>query len=319
VELEVAMRLAHPAQEKLAGLALASVRCGGTGVRGHQYWEDVGKKLMISIGFQPLESHTRYIAARVVHALQQQKEVVVARMASEPLHAKDIEFMRSNSFAYERIFYAYDSASREFAEHVLKLLQSSLTAGCISPDILLRAKTTPDVTEETEEQTAVSKPSQEQTEEQKAVTKPVEEQSTKNGRLSKARQRVMAEIALRNSRGSILCGVLPKQVRAAPFDPTNAFNMLPEIEKVLLRAFRELVTSLACQAVAFVNAGMTKFSCGAVDSAMETINFTPEQSKALTTRYHEMRTMTAEWIKRANAVNSSGKTLRRVVACDVGP
>merc|ERR1740123_1424828 len=76
------MRLSHPPPEELANLMLNAVRAGGTGVHGHQRWEDVASKLMLSLAFEPLRRRIRYVAARTIWVLKIQKNAVSEWMSN---------------------------------------------------------------------------------------------------------------------------------------------------------------------------------------------------------------------------------------------
>lgn len=192
----------------------------------------------------------------------------------------------------DAIFYAYDSAAIAFAERVLKHLQSTLMAGCISPDILLRPQTTPDMD-----------PSK--------MKKLSEEHKTRSGRLSEAGTRVKAEMILREGDGSGKSAGLPKMFDDRAFDPSKAFAFLPQVDNVLRRAFRQLAETLANQAVAFVDAGLVEYSKRSLEYAMFGIEFTPGQREALSGKHGELRKRSQEVVARLDAVHRCVRSLRQ--------
>jgi len=301
VEIEIAMRLSHPPAEKLAGLALAAVRCGGTGVHGHQRWEDVSSKLMMSIAFEPLRTRVHYIAARVAHALTRQKALVTAWMATSAegptnmfqgsIFAKHIALMRSSPISRERIFNAYDEAAKDLATQVLKYLNSTLMAGCISPAIMLRPNTNPDM------DPSKMKKSEES-----------EDARTPAARTLEAKQRVKVEMAKRESKGA---GGLPKSLRDIAFEPATSIQSLPHVEVMLRKAYRVLAQVVSNQAVAFVDAAMSGFTQNGLEMAMTSLDFTPEQWRALREKHGEMANMRKQVDDRLDALYKCTSSLRQ--------
>jgi hypothetical protein len=330
-EIEVAMRLTHPNQEELERLAYYAIRCGGTGVHGHQRWEDVSSKLMLTIAFDPLRSRIRYIAARIAWMLRHQKVTVTERMATlsegpaarfhSPLFAQHLGILRSSAIARDLVFSAYDGAASRVAEGVLKNLQSTLTAGCINPNIMLRPKTEPDM-------------------DPAKLTKPTEEQMLSSGRTAAARQRVKDEMELRDRRRSgrsggaavvdeyggsqaddpaaakqhRLSSGLPLQLRDKIFEPSDVVVAMPFVEAELRRSFSVLARVLATQAFAFADTAMLSLCQRGVDEAMAAIDFTPEQRCALGERHVELQEITMQVEKRLTAVRRCTTALRRVRA-----
>eukprot|EP00927_Polykrikos_kofoidii_P085254 TRINITY_DN9221_c0_g1_i1.p1 TRINITY_DN9221_c0_g1~~TRINITY_DN9221_c0_g1_i1.p1 ORF type:complete len:801 (+),score=143.58 TRINITY_DN9221_c0_g1_i1:112-2514(+) len=302
-ELEVAMRLAHPPPEELAGLALAAVRCGGTGVHGHQRWEDISSKLMLSMAFHPLRKRIRYIAARVAWSLRQQKATIAEWMAMmsegpaarfhSPLFAQHLAILRSSPIARDLVFGAYDGAAAAVAEQVLKNLQGTLTAGCINPNIMLRPKTEPDMD-----------PSK--------MVKMTDEQRSKSGRTTEARKRVKAEMSARENRRRGPSGGLPPQLRDKVFEPSEAIATLPFVEAKLRYAFSVLTKILANQAFAFADTALASLCRRHVDEAMSAIDFSPEQRRVLDARHSELKTISQQVDTRLEAVRRCLSALRSV-------
>lgn len=119
-EVEVAVRLASPPQEAMKNIALSAICAGGTGVHGHQRWEDVASKLMLSIAFEPLLTRLRYVCGRAMWLLRHQKLAVSewmcflaegpgARIAS-PLFTQHLSVMRSCPVVRDLVYAAYDDA-----------------------------------------------------------------------------------------------------------------------------------------------------------------------------------------------------------------
>lgn len=277
-EIEVAMRLAHPPPEELAGLMIAGVRAGGTGVHGHQRWEEVASKLMLSVSFEPLRRRVRYVAARVVWVLKHQKATVsewmstlsegpVSRLYS-PLFTQHLDVLRTYPIVRDLVFTAYDEAAATVGKQVLRNLEGTLVAACINPDIMLRPSTEPDLDPAKVAAPAVA-----------AAPRP-------GGRsTAETRRRVAAEMRRRSGRS----GGLPPQLRDRVFDPGEAARTMPFVEAKLRRAFGALARILANQAFAFADTSMAYLCHRRVDEAMSAIGFTSDQSRAVAQRHEELQ------------------------------
>lgn len=291
-EIEVAMRLAHPPQDELASLALNAVRAGGTNIHGHARWEDVSSKLMLSIAFGPLQKRIRYVSARVMWLLRQQKVAVAEWMATlsdgpaarlySPLFAQHLEILRSSPVARDLVWGAFDAAASQVADQLLKNLLGTLTAASINPQIMLRPKTEPDMDP--------VKPSQ------------------PKGRSGAAKERVKAEMRRRSG----FSGGLPTQLRDRVFHASEAVRALPYVEARLRRAFAVLARALANQAYAFADTSMSALTLRHLDQAMNTLDFSPEQRRALGTRHGELRAVARQVDDRLTAVRKCVSTLRGV-------
>ncbi|CAE8599542.1 unnamed protein product, partial [Polarella glacialis] len=251
-EVEVAMRLAHPPPEELANIMVAAVRAGGTGVHGHTRWEDVSSKLMLSIAFDPLLRRIRYIAARVIWVLQNQKAAVsewmsvlsegpAARIYS-PLFAQHLTVLRASPIVRELVFGAYDEAVAFVGEQVLKNLAGTLTAACINPEIMLRPRTQPDL-ESSKPKAAPQIAPEMPASAEKTTPSSGSGSSGKSTRFKEARLRVAAEMTRRSGPS----GGLPKNLRDRIFDPKEAAQTMPLVSMQLQRAFGVLSDILANQ------------------------------------------------------------------------
>eukprot|EP00930_Biecheleria_cincta_P055625 TRINITY_DN41930_c0_g1_i1.p1 TRINITY_DN41930_c0_g1~~TRINITY_DN41930_c0_g1_i1.p1 ORF type:complete len:914 (-),score=247.43 TRINITY_DN41930_c0_g1_i1:57-2798(-) len=157
-EVEVAMRLAHPPKEELANITQAAMSAGGTGVHGHQRWEDVASKLMLSAAFEPLLRRVRYVAARVIWLLRHQKHAVSEWMSIlsdgpgariySPLFSQHLNVLRNSPIVKDLVFGAYDNAVAVVGAQILKNLSGTLTAACINPEIMLRPTTQQNIGDE---------------------------------------------------------------------------------------------------------------------------------------------------------------------------
>ncbi|CAK0839505.1 unnamed protein product [Prorocentrum cordatum] len=293
-EIEVAMRLSHPPPEKLRTLTGAAVRCGGTGVHGHQRWEDISCKLMLSVAYEPLRRRIRYVAARVTWVLKRQKTTICEWMASlttgpasrqySPLFAQHLEVLRTCPLVHELVFGAYDSAASIVGENILKCLQGTLIAGCTNPELVLRPATEPAFD----------------------ATKIVARVPPQSGHGGPARQRVVAETRRRSSRP----GVLPAHLHDRVFEPRDTEGSLPFVEVRLRRAFAVLAGTLANQAFAFADTAMSSFCRRHVDVAMCGIDFNPEQRRVLDAQQAEHSARARQAETRFTAVRHCLATLR---------
>mmetsp|Transcript_18833 Transcript_18833/g.53958 ORF Transcript_18833/g.53958 Transcript_18833/m.53958 type:complete len:477 (-) Transcript_18833:119-1549(-) len=279
-EIEVAMRLAHPPQKELESLMVTAMRAAGTGVHGHQRWEEVASKLMLSVSFEPLRRRVRYVAARVVWLLKHQKATVSEWMSMlsegpasrrySPLFTEHLDVLRTYPIVRDLVFTAYDKAAAGIGEQVLKNLESTLVAACVNPDIMLRPSTEPDLD-----------PRNAAPEEQRAAS------GSGRPSMAESRRRVVTEMKRRNGRS----GGLPVQLQDRIFEPAEAQQTMPFVEAKLRRAFAVLARVLANQALAFADASMTYLYQRRVDEAMTAISFSSEQGKALTARHEDLKTV----------------------------
>lgn len=293
-EVEVAMRLSHPPPEELAGLMLAAIRVGGTGVHGHQRWEDVASKLMLSIAYEPLRRRIRYVAARVVWVLRHQKAAISEWMSSlldgpaanlySPLFAEHVKILRKYPIVRDLVFNAYNDAASTVGEQVLKNLEGTLMAACISPELMLRPSTEPALD----------------------PNKPVSVPATKDERSSDARQRVAAEVCHRASQS----GGMPVQLRDRVFEPSEAVQTLPFLEVKLRHAFGVLADVLANQAFAFADTSLTTLCRRQVDEAMNKIDFSIEQKQAMAAQHAELKDVADQVEVRLGAVQNCISRLR---------
>lgn len=267
-EIEVAMRLVHPSAQDLQDLSLCAIQAGGTGIHGHQRWDDVASKLLLEIAFEPLHRRIRYVAARVGWALKQQKSAIAEWMASveegpasrlySPLFAQHLQVLRSSPILRELVFAAFDKAAVTVTDTLLKNLEGTLSAMCLNPKMMLRPATLPDD----------------------------DAAKLKNRSKESVRERVKAEMRRRNGSSS---GGLPPALRDRTFDPEDAKKEVPEVERELCRAFKVLSGILANQAFAFADTTLAALCSRHVDEAMNSIQFSPEQHKALVARETELQ------------------------------
>lgn len=310
-EVEVAMRLAHPPPEELAGLMLAAVQAGGTGIHGHQRWDDVASKLLLTIAFEPLRRRIRYVASRVAWALRQQKAAVAAWMATlqdgpsarlySPLFPQHLAVLRSSPISRDLVFGAFDQAAAVVAEQLLRNLEGTLSAGCLNPQIMLRANTEPDMDP--------AKPLSHNPG-SKDEGKPPGRGGGSSSRAIEARQRVKSEMRRRSGSS----GGLPLQLRDRTFEPQDARQALPFVELELRRAFAVLANILANQAFAFADTTLSALCRRHVDEAMNAIDFTPEQLKALSQREAELQAEARQAQDRAEKVHRCVTGLRGACA-----
>mmetsp|Transcript_86476 Transcript_86476/g.253078 ORF Transcript_86476/g.253078 Transcript_86476/m.253078 type:complete len:599 (-) Transcript_86476:184-1980(-) len=297
-EIEVAMRLSHPPPDELAGLMLNAVRAGGTGVHGHQRWEDVSSKLMLAIAFEPLRRRIRYVAARVVWVLKHQKAAVSEWMSTlsdgpasrlySPLFSEHLSILRQYPIVRELVFGAYNDAVSIVGEQVLKSLEGTLMAACINPEIMLRTPTEPDLDPRNPANAQRAK-------------------SGKAGKASQARERVANEM---RRRGSGPSGGLPVQLRDRIFEPKEAAQTLPFVEVKLRHAFAVLANILANQSFAFSDTSLATLCRRQVDEAMNKIDYSAEQSRALAARHTELEEVAKQVEERLSAVKRCLQTLR---------
>jgi hypothetical protein len=280
-EIEVAMRLVHPSAADLQELAICAVQAGGTGVRGHQRWDDVSAKLLLDIAYEPLRRRVRYVAARVNWALQQQKSAVAEWMAAveegpasrlySPLFAEHLQVLRTSPIARDLVFKAFDQAATSVAETLLKNLEGTLSAMCLNPKIMLRPTTEPN------SDCVKSKPS----------------------KADEVRARVKAEMKKRSGSSG---GGLPGGLRDLTFDPREAKKQLPGVEQELCRAFKKLSEILANQAFAFADTSLSALCRRHVDEAMNAIQFSSEQQRALDSREAELQASATQARERVDRV-----------------
>jgi len=271
-EIEVAMRLSHPPPDELSALMLNAVRAGGTGVHGHQRWEDVSSKLMLQVAFDPLRKRIHYVAARFVWVLKHQKAAVCEWMATlsdgpasrlySPLFTEHLKILRQHPVVRELVFGAFNDAVSYVGEQVLKSLEGTLMAACINPETMLRAATEPYL------------------DPRKANL----QLPTKSGKSKEARQRVAKEMRLRSGPS----GGLPVQLQDRVFDPKEAPQTLPFIEVKLRHAFAVLSNVLANHAFAFSDTGLAALCRRQVDEAMHKIGYSAEQKRTLDVRHSEL-------------------------------
>jgi len=267
-EIEVAMRLVHPSAQDLKELAVCAVQAGGTGVRGHQRWDDVSSKLLLDIAYEPLRRRVRYVAARVNWALQQQKSAVAEWMAAvedgpasrlySPLFAQHLQVLRMSPIARDLVFNAFNQAAVSVAETLLKNLEGTLSAMCLNPKIMLRPTTVPDA--------------------DSVKAKPMQP--------DQVRARVKAEMRRRSGSSG---GGLPAGLRDLTFDPKEVKQQLPGVERMLCGAFKMLANILANQAFAFADTSLSALCRRNVDEAMNAIQFSSEQQRALDAREAELQ------------------------------
>lgn len=296
-EVEVAMRLASPPQEELDRLLKAAVAAGGTGVHGHQRWEDVASKLMLSIAFVPLLRRVQYVTARVVWVLKHQKAAISEWMSTlsdgpaarfySPLFAQHLSVLRASPIVRDLVFTAYDEAVATVGIQVLKNLSGTLLAASINPEIMLRPRTETSL----EPQLISSMP------------------AMGSGRGKEARRRVITEMQLRSGPST----GLPRELQDRVFDPREAKQALPLVEYRLRQAFSVLADILANQAVAFSDAAMASLCRREVDEAMTAIDFSPEQRVVLSERHVELSDVARQVQERLRIVRRATVVLRGVL------
>mmetsp|Transcript_101127 Transcript_101127/g.286646 ORF Transcript_101127/g.286646 Transcript_101127/m.286646 type:complete len:810 (+) Transcript_101127:60-2489(+) len=292
-EIEVAMRLSHPPPEELAGLMLAAIRLGGTGVHGHQRWEDVASKLMLSIAHEPLRQRIRYVTARIMWVLKRQKAAISEWMSTvsdgpaaklySPLFSQHVAILRQYPIVRDLVFSAYDEAASTVAEEVLKNLEGTLMAACINPEIMLRPSTEPvlDVNQ-------------------------VDPPKSRSDRFEDERKRVAGEMRKRDDLG----GGLPVPLRDRIFEPSEAARTLPFVELKLRHAFAVLTDILSNHTFAFADTSLAALCRRHVDEAMNNISFNGDQQKVLATRHAELEEVAQQVESRLGAVRKCITALR---------
>lgn len=279
-EIEVAMRLVHPSAQDFKELAISAIQAGGTGVHGHQRWDDVAAKLLIEIAYEPLRKRIRYVVARVAWALQEQKTSVVEWMAAaadapssrmySPLFGQHLQVVRSSAIARDLVFNAFNEATANVATLLLKNLEGTLNAMCLNPRIMGRPSTEPAHTFE----------------------------NVKARKPSDVRDRVKAEMKLR----ATSTGELPKSLRDRTFEPREAKTMMPRVEQDLCHAFKMLANVLSNQAFAFADTTLSDLCRRHLDEAMNSICFTSEQRRALDAREGELQAIATKARDRVDRV-----------------
>jgi hypothetical protein len=311
VELEVAIRLAHPSPDEIAALSDAAMQAGGTTSHGPQRWDDVASKLLMSIAFEPLFNRIRYMAARVAWFLRQQKAAVAEWMATtadsgshslhSPLFTQHLQMLRSSPLTRDLVFAAFDKAADRAAMRLLENLESTLTAGCLNPSSVLRPRTRPSVS--TESETA-----QPQTEDPKARRargrngRDRAQDAARSQRIGESRRRVTEEMSRRNSSSD---GLLPG-MRDRTFQPTDVDKSIAHVEQELKRTFSKLGGILANQAVAFADTTLTGLCRRYMEEAMSEIGLDADQERAVAARHSELR-------EQAEVVDAQVAAVRRCV------
>jgi len=289
------MRLVHPSAKDLKELAICAVQCGGTGLHGHQRWDDVAAKLLLEIAYEPLRRRIRYVAARVNWALQQQKSAVAEWMAAveegpasrlySPLFGQNLQVLRSSTIARELVFTAFDKAATNVSTTLLKNLEGTLSAACLNPKIMLRPSTMVDI----------------------QVPPPVTPDGDKRPTKEQVRARVKEEMKRRSGPSS---GGVPVGLRDRTFEPREAAQALPSLEKSLCRAFKTLANILANQAFAFADTSLSALCRRNVDEAMNAIEFSPEQQRALDAREAELQATATQARERVDKVRKCIASLK---------
>merc|ERR1719362_95334 len=307
-EIEVAMRLAHPPAEELSALMLNAIRADGTGVHGHVRREDVSSKLMLGIAYGPLRRRIRYVVARVIWVLKNQKAVVSEWMATlsdgpaarlySPLFSEHLQILRAYPLVRDLVFAAFDGAVSVVGEAVLRSLQGTLTAACINPAIMLRASTEPSM------------------DPRKAASIPTPQQQTGKAakaahaaRALEARARVAQEMRKRESAAAGGTG-LPVQLLDRVFEPGDGAKLLPFVEVKLRNAFSVLAGILSNQAFAFSDTSLANLCRREVDEAMNKMEGTEEQKAVLDARHKELDGTAREVEQRLAKLRHCCTTLR---------
>lgn len=274
-------------------------------MHGHQRWEDVASKLMLTIAFEPLLLRLRYVTARVIWLLRQQKLAVSEWMSflaegpgariSSPLFTQHLTAMRSSPVVRDLVYGAFDDAVGAVGEQLMKNLMGTLTAACINPEIMLRPRTDPDLDLTAEK-------------EQKDSEMNGKESNGKDPALKRreARQRVTQEMRKRSGPS----GGLPAQLQDRIFDPKDVKSSAPLVIRKLHKAFGTLAGILATQAYAFADASLTTLSRREVDEAMNGIDFSPEQRRILEARHQELYDVAKEVDGRLESVKKCLSILR---------
>merc|ERR1719183_2055618 len=113
------------------------------------------------------------------------------------------------------------------------------------------------------------------------------------------RERVKAEMRKRSGSSG---GGLPAGLRDRTFDPKEAKKQLPSVEQELCRAFKMLANILANQAFAFADTSLSALCRRHVDEAMNAIQFSPEQQRALDSREGELQAVATQARDRVDKV-----------------
>lgn len=308
-EVEVAVRLAHPPEDSIKNIAVAAICAGGTGVHGHQRWEDVSSKLMLTFAFEPLLQRLHYVAARVIWLLRHQKLAVSEWMSflaegpgariSSPLFTQHLTVMRSSPIVRDLVYDAYDGAVGAVGEQLMKNLTGTLTAACINPELMLRPQT------ETElDLKGLNKEAPKEVDAKEAdVTGP--SSGRPQGQRAQAKDRVLKE--MRRRAGD--CGLAGK-LQDRVFEPKEVKSAAPLVAVRLQRAFASLAGILATQAYAFADASLTTLCRREVDEAMNGIDFSDEQRRVLEARHRELYEAVKEVDGRLNSVKRCLLSLR---------
>lgn len=293
VEIEVAMRLAHPSEKDLSMLAASAVQAGGTSIHGHQRWDDVASKLLMSIAFKPLYQRIQYIAARVSWILRQQKAAVsdwLAMLADgpglnmqSPLFAQHLEIMRSSPLTRDLVFQAYDRACEAAAARLLQILESTLTAACLNASSVMRPNTKPSVTNDASAMQPAPPPAEAGAPGKTRL--PKRNASSAPNRGNEARKRVIDELQRRTCGSG---GLLPN-MRDRTFQPKEAKKAMAAVEQELKRAFSKLSNILANQAVAFADTTLTTLCRRYMDEEMSCIRLDENQERAVGVRHAELK------------------------------
>jgi len=299
----MAIRLAQPPKEQLEMLLLHAIQVGGTSVHGHQRWDDVTSKMLMPIAFEPLRRRIHYVAARVAWALREQKPAVAEWMATlgegpnsrvySPLFPQHLQVLRTSPITRELVFNAFDAAANNVAVQLLRSLESTLTAGCMHAELMLRPPTVIEMDPPGKDGDASASSS--------AVF-----DKTKEQRSSDAMARVKAEMKRRSGPNN----ALPKELRDRVFEPRDAPLAMPYVEQLLRHAFSVLTNQLAGQAFAFADTLLAALCRREIDETMNRIEFTPEQHTALTSRHEGFHTAAQKTLTQHSALQRCIAALR---------
>merc|ERR1719240_2401686 len=128
----------------------------------------------------------------------------------------------------------------------------------------------------------------------------------KTQRSGASRNRVANEIRRRVGPS----GDLPKDLRDRTFVAKEAAVALPFVELDLRKAFDVLAGVLANQAFAFSDTTLCQLSRRQIDEAMNSMQFSPEQQEALSSRHEEMRATVNKVGARLEAIRRCKDALR---------
>jgi len=293
VEIEVAMRLSHPSPDEIAALAESAMQAGGTTSHGPQRWDDVASKLLMSIAFEPLFNRIQYVAARVAWVLRQQKAAVAEWMATladgaghslhSPLFAQHLHLLRSSPLTRDLVFAAFDKAADTAAARLLENLESTLTAGCLNPGSVLRPRTSPSVSNESQATQPQEDPRAGRVRGRSGRDRA--QDAARQQRMSESRRRVTEEVRRRSgSSGGLLPGM-----RDRTFQPNEVTQEIARVEQELRRAFSKLGNILANQTVAFADTTLTGLCRRYMEEAMSSIGLDADQERAVGTRHAELQ------------------------------